>query len=105
MLCREFVACNCNNCFVEQIANYIDNPIFQELPTKNSDLVLKIELKEALIRKMTLRVWVYSNGKYFYVLGPSGLTLKYKTYTVVRHDEKREAQKLEDNTLKKVFGN
>ena len=54
---------------------------------------------------MTLRVWGYSNGKYFYVLGPSGLTLKYKTYTVVRHDEKREAQKLEDNTLKKVFGN
>ena len=63
----------------------------EKLRQNDSDLVLKMELKDVLIRKMRLRVWSYSQGEYFYVLGPSELTLKYKTYTALRHEGELEA--------------
>ena len=53
----------------------------EKLSRKDSKLTLKLELKNSLLRKMTLRA-----GTYLYVLRSSGLTLKYKTYAVVTQD-------------------
>ena len=43
---------------------------------------IAIELKNALAKKMRLRVWGYTNGKYSYMQKDGVLTLKYKTYTI-----------------------
>ena len=48
---------------------------------------------------MRLTVWGYSQGKYLYILGPSRLTLKYKTYSVVTQDN--ELEKEQKNILRK----
>ena len=47
---------------------------------------------------MSLTVWGYSQGEFLYVLGPSGVTLKCKTYAIVRHEDELEASKNE-NTI------
>ena len=60
------------------------------LSRNDSKFVLKIELKNLLIRKMGLRVWRYLMGKYLYILGRSSLTLKYKTYWIVTQKDKLE---------------
>ena len=43
---------------------------------------ITIELKNALVKKIRLRVWGYSNGEYLYMQKDRSLTLKYKTYTI-----------------------
>ena len=58
----------------------------ENLSQNDSKRVSKIELKNSLIVKMTLRVWEYSMGKYLYILGTSGLILKYKTYSIVTRE-------------------
>ena len=59
-----------------------------EKPTRNdSKMIIKVELKNPLVRKMRFKVWGYSNGEYFYMLLNSGLTVKYKTYSKTMNDE------------------
>ena len=41
---------------------------------------LHILLKEAAIKKLRLRVWAYSLGKYFYILTKNRITLRHRTY-------------------------
>ena len=43
---------------------------------------ITIELKNALAKKMRLRVWGYTNGKYLHMQQDGALALKYKTYTI-----------------------
>ena len=51
-----------------------------KIPTRNdSKLTLTIELKSLLVKKMSLRVWGYTNGEYLYMLIDGHLTLKYTT--------------------------
>ena len=40
---------------------------------------------------MRLRVWGYTNGKYFYMLHEASLMLKYKTYPIKLVDDVLEA--------------
>ena len=65
----------------------------EKLSRNDSKLVLKVELKNMLLRKMRLRVWGYLQGEYLYILGTSGLTLKYRTYSVVTQDDELEELK------------
>ena len=48
---------------------------------------------------MRLTVWGYSQGQYLYILGPSGLTLKCKTYSVVTQNN--ELEEYRKNILQK----
>ena len=45
-------------------------------------MTINIEVKNPLSKKMKLRVWGYTNGKYLYMLLDGGLTLKYNIYTI-----------------------
>ena len=48
-----------------------------EKPSQNNSILTTIiELNSALMHKMRLRVWGYSNGKYLYMAVDGGLTLK-----------------------------
>ena len=58
----------------------------EKLKQNYSNLVLKIELKNTLTKNMHLRVWGYSHDKYLYILTDRGLTVKYKTHTVVKDE-------------------
>lgn len=42
-------------------------------------------------------------NEYLYILGRSGLPLKYKTYSIVTQEY--ELEEWENNTLEKEFGN
>ena len=53
------------------------------MPLNNSKLTLKTELKNPLIRKMRLRVLRYVIGEYLYIAYRSGITLNYKTNSIV----------------------
>ena len=117
MLVVQTIFATWNWCSVAPLTDYINNPIYTELPTEeqyfttsdkrvyldlgdslgytneieklsrnDSKVVLKIKLNNQLIRKMRLRVWGYSMGEYLYILGRSGLTLKYKTYSIVMQE-------------------
>ena len=60
-----------------------------EKPLRNdSKITLNIELKNALAKKMRLRLWGYSNGEYLYMLNDGNLILKYKTCTIKSQDDK-----------------
>ena len=48
----------------------------------DSKMTITIELKNALAKKMRLRVWGYTNGKYLHMQQDGALALKYKTYTI-----------------------
>ena len=54
----------------------------EKLRRDESDLLLKIEFKNALQKKMRLRVWGYLQGEYLYLLTNCGLTMNYKTHTI-----------------------
>ena len=63
-----------------------------EKPSRNnSKLTGTIELKNALIHKVRLRVWEYTKGDYLYMLVDGGLTLKYKTCTIKLQNDVLEA--------------
>ena len=53
----------------------------EKLSRNDSKMRITIELKNALAKKMRLRVWGYSNGEYLYMQKEGSLILKYKTYT------------------------
>ena len=115
-LYRQFIAWSCNGCSKAPLLDYVNNPIFLELPDEDtyfsdsseqiylnmhdskgytneleklkqnngSDLGLKLELENAMVDKLPLRVWGYSQGKYEYLLGSRGLSMKYKEYAIVK---------------------
>ena len=56
----------------------------KKLKRDDSDLVLNLELKNAVTNKFRLRVWRYSQGEYLYLLGNRGVTMKYKEYTIIK---------------------
>ena len=51
---------------------------------------------------MRLWVWGYSMGKYLFMLADSGLTLKYKTYSVTTKED--DLEEWQSNTYIKEFG-
>ena len=60
-------------------------------PSSNdSKLTLTIELKSALLKKIRLGVWGYTNGEYRYMLVDGSLTLKFKTYIIKSQDDALE---------------
>ena len=62
-----------------------------EKPTRNdSKMIIIIETKNALTKRVRLRVWDYTNGEYIYLLHNGSLTLKYKTFTIKSQYEKLE---------------
>ena len=48
----------------------------------DSDLLLKINLKNALNKKIILRVWNYLQGEHLILLTDKGLTMKYMIYSI-----------------------
>ena len=63
-----------------------------EKPSRNgSKLNVTTELRNPLAKKMRLRILVYTNGEYLYMLTDGSLTLKYKTYTVKSLEDALEA--------------
>ena len=117
MLYKQFVAWNCNGSSVAPLTEYMDNPIFRELPDEEeyfslksdervyldlratyvkgaeklerngSKINLQITLKKAAQFNMRVRIWAYSLSEYLYVLSKSGLTLKHRTYAINQSDE------------------
>ena len=106
LLYMQFVAWNCISCPIASLTDYTNDPIFQQLPDKDtyfsdsdkriyldlweskgytnkfeklrrddSDLVLTVELKNVLQKKMHLRVWGYSQGEYLYLLSDRSLAM------------------------------
>ena len=55
---------------------------FKRVNRDDSDLSITIDLKAAAAKKMRLRVTVYFQGEYKYMLGKDGLIIKYKEYGV-----------------------
>ena len=43
-------------------------------------------LKEAATRKLRLRVWAHSLGRYLYILSKNGFTLRHRTYAINETD-------------------
>ena len=67
-------------------------------------IYISVPLKLLLQKKLRVRVWAYSIGKYLYMLYKNGLTLRHRTYGI-KQDEKdllewEEGQE-EDHNLKK----
>ena len=116
LLYKQFLAWDCNGSSVAPISDYMDNPIFQELPEEQTYFSLKSDEKvyldlransgyvkeaEKLERKdskinlqhtadfnLRVRIWGYSErSEYLYVLSKRGLTLKHRTYTINQSDE------------------
>ena len=116
LLYKQFLAWDCNGSSVAPISDYMDNPIFQELPEEQTYFNLKSDEKvyldlransgyvkeaEKLERKdskinlqhtadfnLRVRIWGYSErSEYLYVLSKRGLTLKHRTYTINQSDE------------------
>ena len=118
LLYKQFLAWSCNGSSVAPVSDYVDNPIFQELPDQEtyfsaksneriyldlrassgyvkeaeklernySKINLQITLKDTADFNLRVRVWAYSLSEYLYVLSKSGLTLKYRTYTINETD-------------------
>ena len=119
---KQFLAWNTNGCSAAPLADFMNNPVAQELknethyfandsderiyvdlrqakgytreiekPERNdSKMTITIETRQSLSKKMRLRIWGYTNGKYMYLLNGS-LTLKYKTYTLKSKCEELES--------------
>lgn len=45
-----------------------DNNDLEKLRRNGSDIVLEINIKKELAKKMRLIVWIYSQGEYLYLL-------------------------------------
>ena len=112
LLYKQFLAWNCNGSSVAPISDYMDNPIFQELPDEETTLVyldlrassgyvkeaeqlerndskinLQMTLKDTADFNLRVRIWAYSLSEYLYLLSNGGLTLTHRTYTVNQSDE------------------
>ena len=56
--------------------------VLKKLRRDNSDIVLKVGLKNALTKKMRLRIWHYLQGKYLYLATECRLKIKYRTHSI-----------------------
>ena len=59
----------------------------EEIRRDDSNLILKIKLKNALNKKMRLTVWDYLQGEYLLLLIGRGLTMKYKMYIISKEKD------------------
>ena len=59
----------------------------EKLRHDDSGLILKINLKNALTKKLRLKLSEYFQGKYLYLLSNWGLTMKYKKYNISKRKE------------------
>ena len=57
----------------------------------DSDLTVTIDLKNAAVKKMRLRVTGYFQGEYYYLISSSGLIMNYKEYGVSKIKTAAEA--------------
>ena len=60
---------------------------FERVNRNNSYLTITIELKNALTKKMRLRVTGYYQGKYTYMLDGNGFIMNYMEYGVKRESK------------------
>ena len=60
---------------------------FERVNRNDSDLPITIELKNALTKKMRLRVTGYYQGENMYMLGNNGLIMNYMEYGVKRESK------------------
>ena len=51
----------------------------EKLERNDSKINMHILLKEAVTKKLRLRVWTCSLGEYLYILSKNGLTLRHRT--------------------------
>ena len=58
----------------------------EKLERNDSQINLQITLKDTGDFNLRVRAWPYSLSEYLYVLSKSGLTLKYRTYTINETD-------------------
>ena len=54
----------------------------KEAEKLDSKISLHILLKEAMRKKLRLRVWADSLGEYLYILSKKGLILRHRTYVI-----------------------
>ena len=117
LLYKQFVAWHCNGCSAAPLVDYIDNPLYRELPTEEeyyaktsdekvyldlrassgyvkeaenlerNDSKIKITLNATALYNLRVRVWAYSLPEYLYVLSKNGLTLKHRTYAINHSDD------------------
>ena len=59
----------------------------EKLERNDSNINLQITVKNAADFNLRVKIWAYSLSEYLYVLSKSGLTLKYRTYTINQSDE------------------
>ena len=59
----------------------------EKLRHEDSNLVLKINLKNSVSKTVRLRVWGYSLGEYLYLLTYRRLMIKYKTYSISKRKD------------------
>ena len=75
----------------------------KKLTRNDSELLLKVELKILLAKKMRLTVWRYTMSRYLYMLAESELTLEYKTHSIVLQENNLE--RWENNISIREFDN
>lgn len=59
----------------------------EKLERNDSKISLYIPLKNAVAKKVRLRIWVYPPGENLYVFGRDGLTLHHETYSVPQKND------------------
>ena len=59
----------------------------EKLERNDSEISLHLMIKEAATKKLRLRMWAYSLGKYLYVLSKNELTLRHRTYAINQTDD------------------
>ena len=59
----------------------------EKLDRNDSKVTLHLLLKQAATKQLRLRVWVYSPGKYLYILTKNGLTLRHRTCKTHQTDD------------------
>ena len=59
----------------------------EKLERNDSKIFLHLMLKEAATRKLRLRVWAHSLGRYLYILSKNGFILRHRTYAINETDD------------------
>lgn len=59
----------------------------EKLKRNDGEIVLKVNLKAVLARKMRSRIWGYLQREYLYLVTERGLTLTYKTYNISKRKD------------------
>ena len=59
----------------------------EKLERNDSEISLHLMIKEAATKKLRLRMWAYSLGKYLYFLSKNELTLRHRTYAINQTDD------------------